>query len=99
MDKKVRKQWRWPARTAFLSTALICGPCYVEMRPFEPLGELAKECRSGDRTALAPADIREIREIALELIGILFGERHVPCLVVRSHTGLHELTHELFVVT
>jgi hypothetical protein len=57
MDKKIREQRRGPARTAFLRTALISGPCDVEMRPFEPLGELAQECRSRDGTAFTPADI------------------------------------------
>src|ERR1700736_5017856 len=99
MDKKVCEQRRWPARTAFLRTALISGPCDVEMRPFEPLGELAQECRCRDGATLAPTDIREIREVALQLIGVLVGEGQLPCPVIRAYTCLHELVYEIFVIT
>src|SRR5882757_267440 len=98
MDKKVCEQRRWPARAAFLRTALISGPGDVEMRPFEPLGELAQECRSRNCTTLAPTDIREIREVALQLFGVLLGEGHLPCLVIRAYACLHELMYEIFVI-
>src|SRR5438046_704463 len=98
MDKKVGEQRCWPARTAFLSTALVSGPCDVEMRPFEPLGELTQECRGRDGTALTPTDIREIREVALQLIPVLLGEGQMPRPVIRAYASVHELTHEFLVV-
>ena len=98
MDKKVCEQRRWPARAAFLRTALISGPCDVEMRPFEPLGELAQECRSRNGTTLAPTDIREIREVALQLITVLVGEGHMPCPVIRAYTCLHEIMYEVVMI-
>src|SRR6266581_8350321 len=98
MDKKVCEQRRWPARAAFLRTALISGPGDVEMRPFEPFGELAEECRSRNGATLAPTDIREIREVALQLIGVLIGEGHLPRPVLRAYTRLHELMHEIVVI-
>ena len=93
MDEKVREQRRGPARASFLCTALISGPCDVEMRPFEPLGELGQECRGCDGTTVTPADIREISEVALQLFGVLFGERQLPCPVICAYTSLHELLH------
>src|SRR5581483_972817 len=98
MDEKVREQRRGPARAAFLRTALISGPCDVEMRPFEPLGELGQECASCDGTAVTAADIREIREVALQLIGVLIRERQLPRTVIGTYAGFHELIDQILVV-
>src|ERR1700743_3300853 len=98
MDEKVREQRRGPARAAFLSTALISGPCDVEMRPFEPLGELGQECRGGDGTAITTTDIREIREVALQLIGVLLRERQLPRTVIGTHAGCHELGDQILII-
>src|ERR1700692_3507673 len=98
MNEKVREQRRGPARAAFLRTALISGSCDVEMRPFEPLGELGQECPGRDGTAVTPADIREIREVALQLFGVLFGERQLPCPVIGAYPGLHELMNQVLIV-
>src|SRR3954465_1868679 len=98
MDEKVREQRRGPARAAFLRTALISGPCDVEMRPFEPLGELGQECRGGDGTAITATYVREIREVALQLIGVLLRERQLPRTVIRTYTGFHELTDQILIV-
>ena len=68
------------------------------MRPFEPLGKLAQECRSRNGTTLAPTYIREIREVALQLIAVLIGEGHMPCPVIRAYTCLHEIMYEVFVI-
>src|SRR5882757_10500259 len=98
MDQKVREQRRGPARAAFLRTALISGPCDVEMCPFEPLGELGQECRGCDGTAVTTADIREIREVALQLIGVLIRDRQLPRTVIGTYTGLHELSDQVLIV-
>src|ERR1700712_626839 len=98
MDKKVREQRRGPARAAFLRTALISGACDVEMRPFEPLGELGQECRGCDGTAVTATDIRKIRKVALQLIGILVRERQLPRTVIGAYTGCHQLTDQILVV-
>src|SRR6201996_2773040 len=98
MDEKVREQRRGPPRAAFLRTALICGPCDVEMCPFEPLGELGQECRGCDGTAVTAADIREIREVALQLIGVLLRQRQLPRTVIGTYAGLHELIDQVLII-
>src|SRR5882672_3731176 len=98
MDQKVGEQRRGPARAAFLRTALISGPCDVEMRPFEPRGELGQECRGCDVTAVTTADIREIREVARQLFGVLFGQGPLPCPVIGAYTGVHELSNQVVVI-
>src|SRR5689334_12324210 len=99
MNQKVREQWSRPARAAFLRTALIGGARDVEVRPFQPLCELAQKRGCGDRAAFPSADVREIREITLELIGVLLGEREMPGAIVRPHSGLHELLDEGVIVS
>src|SRR3569833_3573866 len=98
MNEKIREQRRGPARAAFLRTALISGPCDVEMRPFEPLGKLGQECRSGDGTAITATYVREIREVALQLIGIFLRERQLPRTVIGTYTGLPQLTDQHLLV-
>src|SRR6185312_10931908 len=98
MDQKVREQWRWPARASFLRTGLIGGSCHVEMCPFESLRELAEECRGRDGAAFPAGDVREVREVALELFAVFLGERKLPCAVVGARSGLHELTDQPVVV-
>ena len=42
-------------------------------------------------TAVPAADIGEVGEIALELIGVLLGDRQMPGTVVGAHSGLDQL--------
>src|SRR5580692_129018 len=70
LQQELRQQRRGPARTALLRTALVSGARDVEVRPFEPLGELAEKSGRRDRAAVAPADVGEIGEIALQLLSV-----------------------------
>src|SRR5205085_11446519 len=70
------------ARAAFARAALVRRARDVEVRPDEILRELAEERGRGDRAAVTPRDVRHVREIALELLAVFLGERHVPRAVV-----------------
>src|SRR5580692_6482421 len=98
MDQKICEQGRGPARAAFVRTTLIRGSGDVEMRPFEPLSEFTEECRRRDGSALTSSDIREIREVALQLLAVLLREWQVPGPIIGAQAGFHKLVHETFVV-
>ena len=68
------------------------------MRPGEALREFREECRRGDRAAVPTGDVRHVREIALELLAVFFGERHVPRAIVDDRAAIHQLARELVVV-
>src|ERR1700674_5996546 len=75
LQQKVREQRRRPARAALLRTGLVGGARDVEVRPFESLGELAEESRSGDGAAVTPADIGKVGEVTLQSFRVFFGQR------------------------
>src|SRR6202034_4583371 len=98
LDQKVREQRCRPPAAAFLCTAVVSGARDVEMRPFESLGELAEKGGRGDRAAVAPADVGEVGEVALELLSVLLGERQLPAASDRAHSVLQELAHQSLIV-
>src|SRR6267378_7228982 len=65
----------------------------VEMRPLRAILDRRVEERGRfDRAALAPRAVANIRDLTLDLIAVLIGERHRPQAVARV---LRRLTHEL----
>src|SRR5262245_19216135 len=68
------------------------------MRPLEPLRELAEESGGRDRATLAPADIGEVGEVALELVGVFLGEWQLPRAIIRAHAGGDDLAGERIIV-
>ena len=70
----------------------------IQMRPLQALRELAEERRGRDGAAFATADVGEVREVALELVRILLGERQVPAAVIRALAGVDELARERIVI-
>src|ERR1700674_5819236 len=99
LQQKVREQRRRAARTALLRTGLVGGARDVEVRPFEPLGELAEKSRGGNRAAVTPADIGKVGEVALQLLRVFLGQRQLPAAVVRAYPGLQQLAHQLLVAS
>src|SRR5579863_8058608 len=98
MQQEIREQRRGSAGTALLRAAQVRGAGDIQMRPFEALREFAEEPGGGDRAAVTAADVGEVREVALELLAVLFGERQLPAAVVRAPAGLHELPHQRVIV-
>ena len=45
-----------------------------------------------------PAGVREVREVALELLVVFLGDRHVPGAILGALTGRRDLIGELVVV-
>ena len=43
------------------------------MRPLQAVGEFPEEACGGDRAAFAARDVREVREIALQALGVLLA--------------------------
>src|ERR1700748_3885544 len=98
MDQKIRQQWSGPTRAAFRCTALIRGACDVEMCPFQPLCELAKEGRGRDGSAVTSTHIREICKVALQLVAVLVRQGHMPGPVISAHASVNQLAHQSVVI-
>src|SRR2546427_7643345 len=65
----------------------------VEMRPLGAVLDRRVEERGRfDRAALAPRAVADIRDLTLDLVAVLIGERHRPQAVAGVLRGL---THEL----
>src|SRR5215467_12421036 len=73
-QQEIREQRRRPSGAPLGCTALVRGTGDVQVRPLQALRELAEEGRRGDRPAIALADVGEVGEVALELLGIFLRE-------------------------
>src|ERR1700733_13813847 len=96
-QQELREQRRRPPGAALGRTALISGAGHVEVRPGESLRELGEEGCRGDRATVASADVGEVSEIALELLGVFLGEWQLPAAVVSAAPGFEQLVHQAFV--
>src|SRR5687767_6325873 len=86
------------ARAALLCATQVSDTGYVEVRPAQAFGELGQETGCRDGTAFAAAGIGEVREIALELLVVLLGHRHMPGAIFRPLTGSKDFRRERVVV-
>src|SRR5690606_10365228 len=82
VNQKIRKERSGASGAALVRAALIRRTGDIEVRPFQSLRELAEKGGRRDGSALAAADVGEIRKIALELLGVLFRERELPGPIV-----------------
>src|SRR5215207_6199243 len=99
MNQKVREQWNGPASAAFLLAAQIGRAGDIQVRPFQIFGELGQEGGSCDGAAFAAADVRHVRKVALQLLGILFSQGQLPRAVVYPHARSEQLARQRIVVT
>jgi hypothetical protein len=90
-DQEVGEQRHRPARAALLRAADVGGAGDVEVRPLQPVGELGEEGRRRDRAAVAAGDVREIGEIALQLLAVFLGQRQAPGAIVGAQAAVDEL--------
>src|SRR5215469_5149418 len=97
-DEEVGEQRGRAAGAALAGTSLVGGAGDVQVRPGEPLGELGEIGCGRDRTAVAPADVGEVGEVALDLVGVFLGERQLPAAILGAHPRREQLVDELLVV-
>src|SRR5579859_3196597 len=93
LNEEVGEEGRRPPGAPLVGTALVGGAGHVEVCPGEACGELGEEGGRGDRPAVASADVGEVGEVALELLGVLLGERQLPAAVLGAHPGFEQLLH------
>src|SRR5262245_25707420 len=82
-DQELGEQRYRPAGGALALTRHRGRTRDVEMRPRVGLGEAGKEARRGDRARRAAAEVRHVREVALELDLILVEQRKLPGAIAR----------------
>jgi hypothetical protein len=70
-----RQHRYWPACTAFGTARFPGGASDIQVGPVHALGELAEETSGSDGATITTADVREIGEIALQLLFVFISQR------------------------
>src|SRR3954471_16608329 len=81
-EEEVGEQWYGARCGAFLFARTPRSARDIEMRPLVFRCESREKTCCGDATGRTTADIREIREVALQLILIIVPKRHAPGAVL-----------------
>src|SRR5215203_5380374 len=89
------------ARGALRAEGLgLVAPCRagdVEVRPGDAVGELLDEGSGGDGAGLAPADVLDVGDVGLDLLGVLLVERQLPELLADLPARLDDFVDQLLI--
>ncbi|ABA48928.1 hypothetical protein BURPS1710b_1175 [Burkholderia pseudomallei 1710b] len=98
VDQELREERHGAARRPLRRAALPGGARDVEVRPRIVFREARQEARGRHAAGRAPADVREIREVRLQLILILVVERQAPRRIARFARRVEQLARERVVL-